>query len=51
MMYLIETVTKSSISATACSSLPGHNGEITAKQPVNPAETASGGLSPQPQTR
>jgi len=50
-MYLIETVTKSSISATACFSLPGHNGEITAKQPVNPAETASGGLSPQPQTR
>jgi hypothetical protein len=58
MMYLIETVTKSSISVTARSSLPGHGGEITAEQAVNRAETSRkptrtflSGLSPQPQTR
>jgi hypothetical protein len=39
MMYLIETVTKSSISVTACSSLPGDGGEITAEQAASLVET------------
>jgi hypothetical protein len=43
MMYLIETVTKSSISVTARSCLPHHGGEITAEGAVNRAQM---GLKP-----
>jgi len=50
-MYLIETVTKTSIFATACPYVPGQNGEIAAKTAGNALETTSGGLSPQPWSR
>jgi hypothetical protein len=49
--YLIETVTKTSISATAHASVTDDGGEIAAEPAVKRRKTRFGGLSPQAGSR
>jgi hypothetical protein len=50
-MYLIERVTKSSMSVTSDGDVPRHGGEIGAETPQNRPDSALGGLSPQLRSR
>jgi hypothetical protein len=50
-MYLIERVTKSSMSVTSGGDVPRHGGEIGAETPQNRPDSALGGLSPQLRSR
>jgi hypothetical protein len=51
MMYLIERVTKSSMSVTSPDDVRRQRGEIGAGTLQNPPDSVLGGLSPQPRSR